>query len=73
MGVLGLQGAVRGKAWKTTIPNDAAERPADLVQRQFQVERPNQLWVADFTDVATWTGVVFVAFVIEVFARRIVG
>ena len=70
---LGLQGAIRGKAWKTTIPDAAAERPADLVQRKFQAERPNQLWVADFTYVATWTGVVFVAFVIDVFARRIVG
>jgi len=73
MGVLNLRGAVRGKAWKTTIPDAAAERPADLVQRQFQADRPNQLWVADFTYVATWTGVVFVAFVIDVFARRIVG
>lgn len=73
MGVLGLQGAVRGKCYKTTIPDDAAERPADLVQRQFMATRPNQLWVADFTYVATWSGVVFVAFVIDVFARRIVG
>ena len=73
MGVQGLQGAVRGKAYKTTVPGDAAERPADLVQRQFQADRPNQLWVADFTYVATWAGVVFVAFVIDVFARRIVG
>jgi putative transposase len=73
MGVLALQGAVRGKAYKTTIPDDAAERPADLVQRQFQAERPDHLWVADFTYVATWAGVVFVAFVIDVFARRIVG
>jgi transposase InsO family protein len=73
MGELGLQGAVRGKTWKTTIPDAAAARPADLVQRQFQAEHPNQLWVADFTYVATWAGVVFVAFVIDVFARRIVG
>ena len=73
MGVLGLQGAVRGKRYKMTIPDDAAERPADLVQRQFTATRPNQLWVADFTYVATWSGVVFVAFVIDVFARRIVG
>ena len=73
MGVLGLQGAVRGKAYKTTVPDDAAERPTDLEQRQFQADRPNQLWVADFTYVATWAGVVFVAFVIDVFARRIVG
>jgi len=73
MGILGLQGAVRGKAWRTTIPDDATDRPADLVRRQFQSERPNQLWVADFTYLATWAGVVFVAFVIDVFARRIVG
>ena len=73
MGVLGLQGAKRGKTWKTTIPDAAAERPLDRVQRQFQAERPNQLWVADFTYVSTWAGVVFVAFVIDVFARRIVG
>jgi transposase InsO family protein len=73
MGVLGLRGAVRGKAYKTTVPDAAADRPLDLVQRQFQAERPNQLWVADFTYVATWAGVVFVAFVIDVFARRIVG
>jgi transposase InsO family protein len=73
MSVLGLQGAVRGKAWKTTIPDAGAARPADLVKRQFQAEHPNQLWVADFTYVATWAGVVFVAFVIDVFARRIVG
>ncbi len=73
MGILGLKGAIRGKAWRTTIPDDAAERPADLVQRQFTATRPNQLWVADFTYVATWAGVVCVAFVIDVFARRIVG
>jgi transposase InsO family protein len=73
MGVLGLQGAVRGRAYKTTVPDVAADRPVDLVQRQFQADRPNQLWVADFTYVATWAGVVFVAFVIDVFARRIVG
>jgi putative transposase len=73
MGVLSLRGAVRGKTWRTTIADDAAARPADLVQRQFTATRPNQLWVADFTYVATWAGVVFVAFVIDVFARRIVG
>lgn len=70
---IGLQGAVRGKSYKTTVPDAAAERPADLVQRQFEAERPDQLWVADFTYVATWAGMVFVAFVIDVFARRIVG
>jgi transposase InsO family protein len=74
MARLGLYGAVRGgKKYRTTLPDTAATRPADLVNRQFQAERPNQLWVADFTYVATWSGVVFVAFVIDVFARRIVG
>jgi putative transposase len=71
---LGLQGAVRGRAWKITTQSDpAAARPADLVDRQFTATRPNQLWVADFTYVATWRGFVYVAFVIDVFARRIVG
>jgi hypothetical protein len=70
---LGLRGAVRGKGFKTTIPDEAALRPADLVNRQFTAERPNQLWVADFTYVATWRGPVFVAFVIDVFSRMIVG
>jgi transposase InsO family protein len=71
---LGLRGAVRGRAWKTTTQSDpAADRPADRVSRQFTAARPNQLWVADFTYVATWRGFVYVAFVIDVFARRIVG
>jgi transposase InsO family protein len=71
---LGLQGAVRGRAFKTTtVTDDAAARPADLVQRTFTASRPNQLWVADLTYVATWRGFVYVAFVIDVFARRIVG
>jgi putative transposase len=70
---LGLQGIRRGKAYKTTIPDDDAARPADLVQREFTATRPNQLWVADITYVATWRGVVYVAFVVDVFARRIVG
>jgi putative transposase len=70
---LGLQGAVRGRSCKTTISDDAADRPADLVNRQFTATRPNQLWVADITFVATWTGFVYVAFIIDVFARRIVG
>lgn len=71
---LGLRGAVRGRAWTTTTQPDAgADRPADLVHRQFRATRPNQLWVADFTYVATWRGFVYVAFVIDVFARRIVG
>lgn len=70
---LGLYGAVRGRTCRTTISDDAADRPADLVNRQFTASRPNQLWVADITFVATWTGFVYVAFVIDVFARRIVG
>lgn len=74
MGRLGLCGAVRGgKKYRTTIPDTSTARPADLVNRQFQAEHPNQLWVADFTYVATWLGVVYVAFIIDVFARRIVG
>ena len=70
---LGIHGVVRGATFKTTLTDDAAARPADLVQRAFTAERPNQLWVADITYVATWTGMIFVAFVIDVFARRIVG
>ena len=70
---LGIQGVRRGKGYKTTIPDDCAARPADLVQRVFIATRPNQLWVADLTYVATWRGVVYVAFVIDVFARYIVG
>ena len=70
---LGLAGVVRGRRCRTTIPADLAERPADRVQRQFTASRPNQLWVADFAYVATWAGFVYVAFVIDVFARRIVG
>src|SRR5262245_45680445 len=71
---MGLRGTVRGRAWKITTQSDpAATRPADLVDRQFVATRPNQLWVADFTYVATWRGFVYVAFVIDVFARRIVG
>jgi transposase InsO family protein len=74
MGLLGLCGAIRGKAFKvTTVADEHAQRPADLVDRQFVAERPNQLWVADFTYVATWAGMVYVAFVIDVFSRRIVG
>jgi transposase InsO family protein len=70
---LGLQGVVRGRRCRTTIADDAAARPLDLVNRQFTAARPNQLWVADFTFVATWGGFIYVAFVIDVFARRIVG
>ena len=70
---LGLEGAVRGRKCRTTIADDSAERPLDRVNRHFEATRPNQLWVADFTYVATWTGFVYVAFVIDVFARRIIG
>jgi transposase InsO family protein len=74
MGEMGLQGAVRGRAFKvTTVANDAQPRPLDLVGREFVAERPNQLWVADITYVATWTGFVYVAFVVDVFSRAIVG
>ena len=74
MRAMGLQGAVRGRAWITTTQaDDTTTRPADLVDRHFTATRPNQLWVADFTYVATWRGFVYVAFVIDVFARRIVG
>jgi transposase InsO family protein len=70
---LGIEGARRGKAYKTTLVDEAAERPLDLVEREFTATRPNQLWVADITYVATWRGVVYTAFVIDVFARLIVG
>ena len=70
---MGLQGAVRGRKFKTTIADDSAVRPADLVSREFTATRPNQLWVADLTYVATWRGFAYVAFVIDVFARMIVG
>jgi len=70
---LNLQGVVRGRRCKTTISNVASDYPADLVNRKFTATRPNQLWVADFTYVATWSGFVYVAFVTDVFARRIVG
>ena len=70
---LGLQGARRGKRWKTTVPDELSPRPLDLVDRQFVAERPNQLWVADFTYVPAWQGMVYVAFTLDVYARRIVG
>lgn len=73
MGQLGLCGVVRGKGVRTTISNKAQPCPQDKVNRQFHADRPNQLWVADFTYVSTWQGFVHVAFVIDVFARRIVG
>ena len=74
MRAMGLQGAVRGRAWAITTQADrGAARPLDLVDRHFTATQPNQLWVADFTYVATWRGFAYVAFVIDVFARRIVG
>ena len=70
---LGLRGVVRGKVVRTTISDTTAPCPLDKVNRQFRAERPNQLWVSDFTYVSTWQGWVYVAFVVDVFARRIVG
>ena len=69
----GLRGAMRGKVVRTTVGDAAAICPLDRVHRQFKAQRPNQLWVSDFTYVSTWQGFVYVAFVIDVFARRIVG
>ena len=73
MRAMGLAGAVRGRAWVTTTHAGEGGRPVDLVDRRFVATRPNQLWVSDFTYVATWGGFVYVAFVIDVCARRIVG
>jgi len=73
MGRRGLRGVRRGKVVRTTIGDNKALCPLDRVHRQFRAERPNQLWVADFTYVSTWQGWLYVAFVIDVFARRIVG
>jgi len=70
---MGLQGAVRGKETRTTIADKAIACPTDKVNRQFRAPQPNRLWVSDFTYVATWQGFVYAAFVIDVFARRIVG
>jgi putative transposase len=71
---IGLHGVIRGGRYKkTTIVDEEAQRPADLVNRDFTADRPNQLWVADITYVATWVGFVYVAFVTDVFSRRIVG
>ena len=70
---MGIKGVVRGRKIVTTNPDTARPCPDDKVNRQFKAERPNQLWVSDFTYVPTWSGTVYVAFVIDVFARRIVG
>lgn len=73
MKTLNIQGVVRGKRCVTTIADELSEKPLDLVNRQFCAERPNQLWVADITYVATWSGFVYVAFVVDVYSRYIVG
>lgn len=73
MARLGLEGVVRGKAVRTTVSDKAAACPFDLVNRQFHAPASNMLWVSDFTYVSTWSGMVYVAFVIDVFVRRIVG
>ena len=73
MGSLGLRGAVRGKVVRTTVSDPKQSCPLDRVNRQFKADRPNQLWVSDFTYVSTWQGWLYVAFVIDVYARRIVG
>ena len=70
---LGLRGAVRGKPVRTTVSDPAAERPADLVDRNFVADEPNRLWVADLTYVKTHSGWVYVAFIIDVFSRYVVG
>ena len=70
---LGITGAVRGKKVITTLVDPAAVRPPDLVDRDFVARAPNRTWVADFTHVAAWAGVVYVAFVVDTFSRRIVG
>jgi transposase InsO family protein len=73
MKVMGLQGVVRGKRVRTTVPDKSTPCPLDHVNRQFKAPRPNALWLSDFTYVSTWGGFVYVAFVIDAYARRIVG
>ena len=73
MAELELEGVVRGKTWRTTMPSEAGQRPADLVERNFTATAPNRLWVADLTYVNTWSGVSYVSFVTDVFSRSIVG
>lgn len=74
MRAAGIQGAKRrGKPWRTTIPDPAASRPPDLVERDFTASRPDELWVADFTYLRCWEGVVFFSFVADAFSRRVVG
>ena len=69
----GLEGVRRTRRRRTTVPDEQAQRPSDLVDRDFTADAPNRLWVSDFTYVMTWSGVVYVAFTIDVFSRRIVG
>jgi putative transposase len=73
MRTLGLRGVRRGRRWRTTIADPAASRPADLVGRRFDPPAPNVLWVADFTYCPTWSGMVYVAFVIDAYSRRVLG
>ncbi|BFV57647.1 hypothetical protein KCMC57_up27510 [Kitasatospora sp. CMC57] len=73
MAELGIEGVIRGRRRRTTIPEPTAPRPPDLVDRDFTAERPDQLWLADMTYVRTWSGWVYVAFVLDVFSRTIVG
>jgi len=73
MRVMGIQGVIRGKPHRTTIPDKKLPCPQDKVNRQFRVPAPNMLWVSDFTYVATWKGFAYVAFVIDAYARKIVG
>ncbi|MFN6119667.1 MAG: IS3 family transposase, partial [Actinomycetes bacterium] len=73
MSVNGLSGRVRGRRARTTVPADVAARPGDRVERQFRATAPNQLWIADITYVATWSGFAYTAFVTDVFSRRIIG
>ena len=73
MRAMGLQGAVRGRKVRTTMSDPAAACPLDRVNRQFKAPRPNALWVSDFTYVATWSEFLYVAFVVDAYARRIVG
>jgi transposase InsO family protein len=70
---LGLKGAIRGRPFKTTFSDKSAHCPLDRVKREFHAPAPNQLWLSDFTYVASWTGFAYVAFIIDAFARRIVG
>ena len=73
MGELGIRGVSRSRRVRTTIPAERAERPADLVERDFTADRPNRLWVLDLTFVSTWAGTAYVSFILDAFSRRIVG